>query len=74
MILRKGKITQDLVNPASAGENLAQHIIRAFLSRLCLVDRRGFSQERPPWCDAIGNNRFRPWIALNFAFQGYLKG
>jgi hypothetical protein len=46
MILRKGKITQDLVNPASAGENLAQHIIRAFLSRLCLVDRRGFSQER----------------------------
>jgi hypothetical protein len=37
---------QDLVNPASAGENLARDIIRAFLSRLCLVDRRGFSQER----------------------------
>ena len=25
---------------------MARYIIRAFLSRLCLVDRRGFSQER----------------------------
>jgi len=25
MLLRKGKITQDLVNPASAGENLARY-------------------------------------------------
>ncbi len=33
MILRKGKITQDLVNPASAGENLARHIIRASFSQ-----------------------------------------
>ena len=45
-LLSKGKITQDLVNPASAGENLARYIIRAFLSRLCPIDRRGFSQER----------------------------
>ena len=29
-----------------AMENLARYIIRAFLSRLCLVNRRGFSQER----------------------------
>ena len=27
-------------------ENLARYIIRAFLSRLCFADRRGFSQER----------------------------
>ena len=33
MLLRKGKITQDLVNPASAGENLARYIIRASFSQ-----------------------------------------
>jgi len=27
-------------------ENLARYIIRAFLSRLCHLNRRGFSQER----------------------------
>ena len=31
--LPKGKITQDLVNPASAGENLARYIIRASFSQ-----------------------------------------
>ena len=29
-----------------AMENLARYIIRAFLSRLCPIDRQGFSQER----------------------------
>jgi hypothetical protein len=27
-------------------ENLARYFIRAFLPRLCPIDRRGFSQER----------------------------
>jgi len=44
--LSKGKNTQDLGNPASAGETLAKFIIRAFLSSLCPIDRGGFSQER----------------------------
>jgi hypothetical protein len=29
-----------------AKENLARYIIRAFLSRICPIDWRGFSQER----------------------------
>ena len=29
-----------------AMENLARYIIRAFLSRLCIIEGRGFSQER----------------------------
>ena len=32
-LLSKGKISQDLVNPASAGENLARYIIRASFSQ-----------------------------------------
>jgi len=32
-LLSKGKITQDLINPASAGENLARYIIRASFSQ-----------------------------------------
>ncbi|MCJ7684980.1 MAG: transposase, partial [Desulfobacteraceae bacterium] len=52
MLLSKGKTTEDLVNPASAGENIARYIIRAFLFRPCPINRRGFSQERMTYVPA----------------------
>jgi len=48
MLLSKGKITQDLVNPASAGENLARYIIRA-----------SFSHERMTYFPEDSNDVYR---------------